>query len=214
MVARVQLSNQEFRAGENLSPDFYFSSHKILIFGIMGKKLFRQPKPSSFLFLAITGFVLTLCSCHSRRQACPKFKVTVCTPASRGYYFLCAIPKPLGPSTFAPVNMILDSAGKVVYYKVFERGANVGDFELQPNGLMSYSYRDTFYLMDSTFNIIDSVFCQNSIYNDRHDFKILPNGHFLLLGYEYKIMDLTPFQLKDSSGHKWGENSKVKCGVF
>ena len=110
--------------------------------------------------------------------------------------------------------MILDSLGRVVYYKVFDTDGNIGDFKLQPNRLMSYSNRDTFYLMDSTFKIVDSVFCRNGIFNDRHDFRILPNGHFLLLGYEYVQMDLTPYHLPDVNGYRWGHNEKVKCGVF
>ena len=157
---------------------------------------------------------MILNACNQHRAPYPPYSVTICKSQSTGYYFLCAIKKDLGPPPIAPVNLLLDDKGRVVYYKVFARDGNIGDFELQPNGLISYSDRDTFYLMDSSFRIVDSLFCKNGLYNDRHDFKILSNGHFLLLGYEYVLMDLTPYHLHDKKGYVWGRNAKVKCGVF
>jgi Arylsulfotransferase (ASST) len=169
---------------------------------------------SSYALAFVGGVVLLLNACSRQPPSYPLYAVTVCEPQSTGYYFLCAIKKDLGPPGVAPVNLLLDSAGRVVYYKVFDPDGNIGDFKLQPNGLMSYSDRDTFYLMDSAFKIVDSVFCLHGIFNDRHDFKVLPNGHYLLLGYEYKIMDLAAFHIKDRNGYIWGKNASVKCGVF
>lgn len=122
-------------------------------------------------------------------QSYPAFSVTAYSPASSGYYFI--IPFVPGSGDF-PTHMILDSMGRVVYYKPMSV-LNSGDFKIQPNGLMSYSWANKFYLMDSTFTLVDSVRCRNGIITDTHDMQVLPNGNYLLLGYEYVTMDLSSY---------------------
>lgn len=178
--------------------------------------LFRKTGCLSW-FKQLIVFSLLFCL-HPHKQVhplYPGFQVFLGKNSPSGYYFLCPIKKELGPPAVSPAHLILDSSGQVVYYKVFEPGANAGDFELQPNGLMSYSYNDTFYLIDSTFKIVDSVYCRNGIYTDRHDFHILPNGHFLMLGYEYVMMDLHSVHFAADIGDRnLGNTHKVKCGVI
>ena len=144
-------------------------------------------------------------------QNYPAYNVNVCTPNSAGYYFLCAIY--VGSTNqISPTHMILDSAGKTVYYKRFQNGG--GDFKVQPNGMMSYLNHNKFFLMDSTFTIVDSVECGNGINTDGHDLQILPNGHFLLLGYEYVTMNLNSYHIFGSMHTVAGStNASVKCGV-
>ena len=106
--------------------------------------------------------------------------------ASVGYYFLHAF-KLSGSQSFSPTHMILDRLGELVYFKTFSRTSS--DFKLQSNGQMSYSYAPgipsnaKFLIMDSTFTVVDSVQCENSIFTDVHDMQILTNGHYLMLGY-------------------------------
>jgi hypothetical protein len=117
----------------------------------------------------------------------PFFSVNLYDSASIGFYFLS------GQST----PMILDHNGNVVYY---ETGIYGNDFKLQPNGLMSYSQLLRYYLMDSTFTIVDSVEAKNVDQRDTHDLQILPNGHFLLLGSDLATMDLSQYYFDGQYG--------------
>ena len=114
-------------------------------------------------------------------QVYPPFTATVFDTSSSGYYFVVPIKIGPGPALYNPTHMILDHTGNVVYVNEFVSGNNTGDFKLQPNGLISYSFANKFYLMDSTFAVVDSVRCKNGIIQDGHDMQVLPNGHFLLM---------------------------------
>lgn len=65
------------------------------------------------------------------------------------------------------------------------------DFKIQPNGLLSF-YNDAIdkhVLMDSAYNIVDEIsYAGYSI--DFHDFYVLDNGNYLLLGNEYRLVDM------------------------
>ena len=100
---------------------------------------------------------------------------------TKGFYFL--YPYLMHNDKNAKLNamMILDGSANVVFYKT---SPHASDFKLHHNGLISYFASGKFYLMDKTFGVIDSVYCQNGIETDSHDFIILPNGHYLLLGKE------------------------------
>jgi hypothetical protein len=76
---------------------------------------------------------------------------------------------------------------------------------------MSYSNGDGYYLMDSTFTIIDSVQVKNLDDNDFHEFQILPNGHYVLLGNDIETMDLSSYYW---DGHYGNASADVRCGVI
>lgn len=146
-------------------------------------------------------------------QNYPTYKITALDSESKGFYYLCPINgiygKPVGPT-----HMILDNKGKVIYFKSFKIGASTNDFKVWPNGLMSYNYKGKYYLMDSSFKVVDSVYSKNGAVPDLHDMQILPNGHFLLMGTENVKMDLSSyhyFNQKDSPGSK---NAIVVSGVI
>lgn len=161
----------------------------------------------------LLSFLLLVTSWSSLlAQNYPAYSVNVCTAGSSGYYFLDAINVGSATGIF-PTQMILDSTGKTFYYNVFTTGGG-GDFKIQPNGLMSYLYHNTFYLMDSTFTIVDSAKCRNGIFTDGHDLQILPNGHFLMIGYENVTMNLTSYVMFGGNHNlAGGANANVKCGV-
>jgi len=146
-------------------------------------------------------------------QNYPSFKITAYDTLSRGYYFLGPIKTGKGPTGNAAF-MILDKTGKVVYYKILKKGQTVFDFKIQPNGLMSFTYGSNFYLMDSNFTIVDSVFCKNGVQTDLHDLLILPNGHFLLLGNENITKDLSQYPYFKMNGSIGSKNATVICGVI
>src|SRR5437016_3351061 len=98
--------------------------------------------------------------------------------SSKGYYFLSSLKS--GASAGAQNSLILDSKGDVVFYRQFNSKPFSYDFKLQPNGLISYFYNNKYFLLDSTFNIVDSVGCADGYTTDEHELQILPNGHYLL----------------------------------
>ncbi|MEJ2614082.1 MAG: aryl-sulfate sulfotransferase [Ignavibacteriaceae bacterium] len=60
------------------------------------------------------------------------------------------------------------------------------DFTKQPTGVLTYYAvgPDQHYVMDSSYNVIDSLHMQNGYTTDVHDLTILKNGHALLMGYD------------------------------
>ncbi len=157
----------------------------------------------AFLFCGV-GF--------SVAQTYPPYTINVCDTASKGYYFLCAVK--YGPANGpAPTRMILDDKGRVIFYDVISNGSG-DDFKVQPNGQMSYDYHNKFFIMDSTFTIVDSVKCKNGIYEDGHDMQILPNGHFLMLGFEQVVEDLSADSMFNGNHSPGNTQATVKCGVI
>ncbi|MBL7909594.1 MAG: aryl-sulfate sulfotransferase [Bacteroidia bacterium] len=149
-----------------------------------------------------------------RSQSLPTYSVTMLDPQSAGYYFL--VPIKIGPGAASVINthMILDNAGNMVYYKKFP-GTGTGDFKMHANGLISYSNQNKFYIMDSTFTVIDSVKPKNGLIFDGHDIQILPNGHFVVLGMENVTMNLSAYNYFGANNNSPGSaTATVKCGVI
>lgn len=103
--------------------------------------------------------------------------------------------------------MIMDEQGKVIWQ---DKPSNLGiDFKIQPNGRYSYAsaiklgdkYQagpllvQNIYvqhkILDEEKNIIDSVRMQNEYLADMHDFRILPNGNYLMIAYERVPIDMS-----------------------
>lgn len=147
-------------------------------------------------------------------QDYPPFNATVYDTSSSGYYFLVPWKIGLNPNGINSTQMILDKNGRVVYYKVFPGNMNPGSFTLQPNGLMSYSYQGNFYFMDSSFTILDSVYCKNGITTDGHDMVVLPNGHFLILGTKSIQMNLSMYYMFNNNGTPGSSNATLKYNVI
>lgn len=96
------------------------------------------------------------------------------------------------PSPKPPVNVALDENGEMLFY--FVRGGYTYDFKLLPDGRMSFYSGSQYLIIDSTLQKVDSV--RSIGYTpDVHELTLMPNGHFLLFGNEYRdSMDLSPYQ--------------------
>ena len=160
-------------------------------------------------------FTLLAIQFQVQSQTFPAHQVTVYDTASSGYYFFCpyyfsAYPVfPIGTQR----QMILDDKGQLVYYKDVS-GDFAGDFKVQRNGMISYSAHHQFYLMDSTFTIVDSVSNQNGIIDDLHELLILANGHYLLLGLENVQRDLSSYNMFLGNGTAGSSTATVRAGVI
>jgi len=146
------------------------------------------------LALLVTGFL----PFSATGQNLPPLLVQIHdTSASKGYYFLTPYTNS-PPYIYDHAQLILDQFGKLVYFRMFENSTEPNpsiDFKLQPNGQMSYFHvsREKFFLMDSTFMVVDSIGCVNGFETDQHDLQILDDGHYLLFGTEIRIMNLTSY---------------------
>lgn len=96
----------------------------------------------------------------------------------------------LAPFSITPYGsnylIITDNYGIPVYYK--KTGAFDLDFKKQPGGELTYfdgsHYR--FYVLDSSYQVIDSLTVQNGYPVDFHELLILDNNHSFMLGHDYQ----------------------------
>jgi hypothetical protein len=165
---------------------------------------------SRIFFVLIFNCLLFLVT---EAQTLPAYTISACDPGSKEYYFCSLMKADASSSSFNQCHIIFNRKGEILYYRQFRPGQFTGDFKLQPNGLISFFFNDKFYLMDSTFSIVDSVYCKNGALTDNHEFQLLPNGHYILLGSETTIMDLSRhYSFKGALAGSAKAN--VKCGVI
>ncbi len=88
-----------------------------------------------------------------------------------------------------PYLVITDNYGTPVYFKRFE--GDVMDFKVQPNGYLSYYENDAraHFVMDHNFEVIEQIEYMNHTI-DFHDFHILEDGTYLLLGLEMRLINI------------------------
>jgi hypothetical protein len=166
----------------------------------------------------INKFILFLFCCtmvHAQNNSImPNYSVSVCDNTEKLYYFFSPIKLNYSGKHSLPINMIIDEQGEIIYYKKFSKGPFAGSFRCQKKGVLSYYFDNKFYITNSDFQIVDSVYCKNKIILDPHDFIILPNKHFLLLGYETVTMDLSSYNYFNKNGSPGSSIAKVKCDVI
>ena len=105
-----------------------------------------------------------------------------------GYIFLTPFgyPRPI-PSTYL---IIIDNFGIPIFYR--RTGAErTLDFRKQANGMLTYYQDGKYYVMDNSYNIIDSLTMQNGYTTDLHECVVLKNDHSLMMCYDrqYIAMD-------------------------
>jgi hypothetical protein len=131
-----------------------------------------------------------------------------------GYFFMAPYKINVRSAKEALLNkaMILNTMGEVMCYRDISIG---NDFKIQSNGIISLWNGTKWLLLNSSLQIIDSVACVNDIETDNHDFLILPDGHYLLIGKQTEIQDLSSNkyfnQLRPIAGSK---RAKVKYDVI
>lgn len=91
---------------------------------------------------------------------------------------------------------IIDDYGVPVYYQKVDLSSR--DFKVLSNGYLTYSNNDLsnpenekYYLMDSSYVIIDSVRMGNGYNVDGHDMLLLENGHYLMISYDLQLVDMS-----------------------
>ncbi|MCC6369577.1 MAG: aryl-sulfate sulfotransferase [Bacteroidia bacterium] len=131
-------------------------------------------------------------------------------PKNKGYYFLV----PYGTSSKATnkiMLLVLNGKGEVVHYKYVPFAS---DFKRHNNGKFSYWNGRKFCLLNKSLDIIDSVGCVNNIVTDSHDFLILKNGDYVLIGKQVITVDLSAKKIFNKKRFAGSKNAKVQNGVI
>jgi hypothetical protein len=99
----------------------------------------------------------------------------------------CISYAPFGISNYSPTYLIItDRYGVPVFYK--KMNATAFDFKALNDSTLTY-FRlgvNQYYLMNNSYEIMDSVSVQNGYVTDLHDMIRLENGHTFLLSYDYE----------------------------
>lgn len=84
-----------------------------------------------------------------------------------------------------------DNNGTAVFYRKFPY--NVNNFKLHPGGIPAYhDYGlDAFVGLDNFCQPLDTFMMANGYMANMHEFRLLENGHALMLAYDYRQMDLS-----------------------
>lgn len=76
-------------------------------------------------------------------------------------------------------------------------GEDGRDFKINENGYLTYFKKtpSMYVVLDSNYNIIDSVQCTNGFENqtNSHDFVMYPDGHAFLIAQDEQTVDMTPY---------------------
>jgi len=110
-----------------------------------------------------------------------------------GYVF--CTPRPWQNAPYDPYMMILDNYGTPVFYRQGIRRAN--DFKPVVNNQLVYCDFDNnntdinkYLLMDSWFNIIDTLLMGNGYTIDQHDILMRENGNHFLMAYDPQLVGM------------------------
>jgi len=120
----------------------------------------------------------------------PVMRVTALNEPSSGNIFLSNI-SIVGDYPNTTNLLRIDNSAVPIFSR--KMSGMCGDFKMQPNGTISYCDWDAaaFYLLDSTYAVIDSFRCGNGYTTDPHELLLLPNGHVLLLGLDIRTIDMS-----------------------
>lgn len=109
------------------------------------------------------------------------------------------------------MQFIMDEKGNLVYYNP---NSSVTDFKILPDGRISCYENGKIFLFDKSMHRIDSLSCVNGAETDPHDFTVLPNGHFLMIGARTAEEDLSKLFLFTKEKIAGSKKAKVKYGVI
>jgi hypothetical protein len=78
---------------------------------------------------------------------------------------------------------VANDSGRPLFY--IHAPSSLLDFKVQPNGMITYYSTSAagYVVLDARYNKITTVQCQGYP-TDNHDFRILPNGNYLLFGFD------------------------------
>jgi len=165
---RFQISE----SGRNIEPQYLGAISPICPTGTFSGAIMNRCRTSSDYILPVDF---------------PNVQVVINNQPDSGYLFLTNF---MHPYEFSYL-MILENSGSPIYFKQLNnRGC---DFKKQPNGYLTY-YQfapNFYYMMDTTYTVVDSFQCGNGYSTDFHDLQLMPNGHALLMSFDSQVVDMS-----------------------
>ncbi len=118
----------------------------------------------------------------------PEITTTHWNNPSPGYIFITPLSYEIGSYYL----IMLDNYRTPVFYRELPVNGAF-DFKLQPNGLLSYYAGNIwqFVVMNSSFEVIDTIGAGNGYSTDIHELRMYENGHAFLLSYDPQIVDMS-----------------------
>ncbi len=127
----------------------------------------------------------------------PHFSITKTGETAKGSLFLSATHFVTGNG----YNLIINNDESIQYWNKITTGAPV-DFKVLPNGMLCYGVISEFYqfggggdteffIMDSTYSVVDNYQMGNGYIADFHEFQMLPNGHVMMVCYDLQPVDMS-----------------------
>lgn len=144
----------------------------------------------------------------------PKVNATITDTAYvDGFFFMAPFKMTGNAAKTKGTLMIVDAKGAIVWTKPDIPSSN---FQLQPNGQMSYFSNSTkqYFLMNERFEVVDSLKCVNGSETDAHEFMILPNRHYLVLGIYEREEDHSDFAIEKPIRWRGGKKMKVRYNTI
>jgi len=130
----------------------------------------------------------------------PPITIDSINDPSPGYIFMATWDRNV-PAIYGNFIFILDKNGAIVD-SLRVKGAAY-DFQVQPNGLLSFALGDfssnvplpgedlRHIVLDENLSVVDSFRMKNGYTADFHEFKMLPNGHVMMMSYHTIPFDMS-----------------------
>ena len=119
----------------------------------------------------------------------PEITLNVFNNPSPGYIFAGIYGGDFFPNA-TPWLIILDNWGTPLFYRKMD--AHIYDFKLQDNGHLSYFRWPRQFILDSAYNIIDTIIIQNHGPSDTdfHELLLFEDNSSFVLGFDDRLVDM------------------------
>jgi len=130
----------------------------------------------------------------------PPITIDSINDPSPGYIFMATWDRNV-PAMYGNFIFVLDKNGAIVD-SLRVKGAAY-DFQVQPNGLLSFALGDfssnvplpgedlRHIVLDENLSVVDSFSMKNGYTADFHEFKMIPNGHVMMMSYHTILYDMS-----------------------
>ncbi|MCP4459689.1 MAG: T9SS type A sorting domain-containing protein [Cytophagales bacterium] len=160
-----------------------------------------SPKPIGKIGISSTVQQANSTSGPNEDLPAPPITIHSIDEPSEGHIFLATWDRTTPEAIYGNFVFILDKAGKIVDSLRVD-GAPF-DFQVQPNGLLSFALGGfasnvpqageelQHIVLDKNLEAVDTFKMKNGYPTDFHEFKMLPNGHVMMMSYYSIIYDMS-----------------------
>jgi len=121
-------------------------------------------------------------------QGFPTYTIDQTSNPSEGYFFMGPMPISGNKPGYL---IIMDNYGTPIFYR--KTTMKTYCFQPYPNGYLAYfeGPLQKYVVMDSSYQFIDTIGCVNCDRFDLHEIRITEEGHYLLIGKNFRIVDMS-----------------------